>query len=126
MDGGLARRVHFGAGLNDIAHDDGLDLLGIEPGAGDRGFDDDRAEIGRRNFFKATTKGTDRGSHRSDNNDRMLRHDQTLLIRRMAGPAARRLSDSSDADDELAKIAPVQHSNEGFGALSRLSTMSSR
>jgi hypothetical protein len=117
MDGGLARRVHLGAGLNDIAHDDGLDLLGIEPGAGDGGFDNDRAKIGRRNFFKATTKGTDRGAHWRDNNDRMLRHDQTLLVRRMAGPAARRLSISSDAYDEFAEIAPVQHSNEGFRGL---------
>ena len=74
MDGRLARRVHLGAGLNDIAHDDRPDLLGIETGAGDGGLDDDGAEIGRRNFFQAPAKRTNRGSRRRDNNDRMLRH----------------------------------------------------
>src|SRR2546423_9201338 len=95
MDRGLARRVHLGAGLNDIAHDDGPHLLGIEPSAGDGGFDDDRAEIGRRNLFQAAAKGTDRGSHWRDNNDRVLRHRSNSQ------------SDSSDAYDELAEIAPA-------------------
>jgi hypothetical protein len=74
MDGRPPRRVHFGAGLNDIAHDDRPDLFGIEASACDRGFDGDGAEIGRRNFLQASAKGTDRGSHRRDNNDRTLRH----------------------------------------------------
>jgi hypothetical protein len=32
VDSRLARRVHLGAGLNDIAHDDRPDLFGIEAG----------------------------------------------------------------------------------------------
>src|SRR5260370_6707959 len=103
MDGGLACRVHLGAGLNDIAHDDRPDLLGIEAGACDGGLDGDGAEIGRRKLFQAPAKRPNRGSHRRDNNDRVLRHRSNSL------------SDSSDPYDELAEIAPVQHSNEGFG-----------
>jgi hypothetical protein len=49
-----------------LPDDDGPDLLGIEAGACDGGLDDDRAEIGCRNFFQAAAKGTDRGSHRRD------------------------------------------------------------
>ena len=51
MDRGLAGRVHLGAGLNDIAHDHGPDLIGIEAGARDGGFYGDGAEIGRRNLL---------------------------------------------------------------------------
>ena len=74
MDSRLARRVHLGASLNDIAHDDRPDLFGIKASACDRGFDGDGAEIGRRNFFQAPAKSTNRGSHRRDTNDRTLRH----------------------------------------------------
>jgi hypothetical protein len=59
-------------------------------------LNDDRAKIGRGNFFQAAAKGTDRGPHWRDNNDKMLRHDQTLLIRRAVGPEARP-SDGSGA-----------------------------
>src|SRR6516164_7755346 len=68
------RAGFIGAGLNNIAHNDGSDLLGIEAGACDSGFYDDRAKIGRRNFFQAAAKGTDRGSHWRDNDDRIVRH----------------------------------------------------
>jgi hypothetical protein len=70
MDRGLARRVHLGAGLNDITHDGGPDLVGMKPGACDRGLDRDRTEIGRGNFLQATAEGADRGPHRDDKNNR--------------------------------------------------------
>ena len=74
MDGGLARRVHLGAGLNDITHDGGPDLVGMNPGACDGGLDRDGAEIGRGNFLQAAAEGADRGSHRGYKNNRTRRH----------------------------------------------------
>jgi hypothetical protein len=74
MDGGLACRIHLGAGLNDIAHDDRPDLFGTEASACHRRFDGDGAEIRRRDVLQAPAKGTNCGSHRRDNNDRTLRH----------------------------------------------------
>jgi hypothetical protein len=72
VDGGLARRVHLGPGLNDIAHDDRPDLFGIERGTGDGGPDRGGAKLGRRDFLQGSAKRADRGSQWRDNNDRML------------------------------------------------------
>jgi hypothetical protein len=58
MDGGLAGWVHLGAGLNDITHDCGPDLVGMEPGACDGGLDRYGAEIGRGYFLQAAAKGS--------------------------------------------------------------------
>jgi hypothetical protein len=69
-DGGLARRVHLGSGLNDIAHDGRPDLAGMKPGACDGGLDRDGAEFGRWYVLQAAAKGADRGSHRGDQNNR--------------------------------------------------------
>ena len=42
VDGGLAGRVLAGAGGQDLAHDDLVHLLGLHPGALERGLDGDR------------------------------------------------------------------------------------
>jgi hypothetical protein len=59
MDRRLPCRVHLSAGLDDIAHSYGLDLVGLEPGALDGRFDRCGAEIGGRDFFEASAEGPD-------------------------------------------------------------------
>ena len=56
----LAGGIHLGPGLNDIAHGRGLDLVGLEPGAFDRGADGDGAEIRRRHVLQRPAEGADR------------------------------------------------------------------
>ena len=63
MNRRLTRRIHLGAGLDDVAHRHGLDLLGLEPRAFDGGADRDGAEIRRRNVLKTAAEGADRGAH---------------------------------------------------------------
>ena len=55
-------RIHLGAGLYNIAHGHGADLVGLETGALDGRFDGGGTEIGGRDFFDASTEGPDRRS----------------------------------------------------------------
>ena len=60
LDRRLAGGIHLGPGLNDIAHRDGLDLVGPEPGPFDRGADGDGAKVRRRHVLQGSAKGADR------------------------------------------------------------------
>ena len=62
MDRRLTRRIHLGAGLDDVAHRHGLDLLGLEPRAFDSRADRDGAEIRRRNVLKTAAEGANCGA----------------------------------------------------------------
>jgi hypothetical protein len=73
MDGRLARRIHLGAGLHDVAHDHGLDFVGAKTGPGHRGGNRRRTEIGRRHILKGAAKGADRGADRFGENHGVLR-----------------------------------------------------
>jgi hypothetical protein len=53
VDGRLSGRIHLGAGLHDVAHDDGFHLVGAKLCARHRGADRRRAEIGRRYLFES-------------------------------------------------------------------------
>ena len=50
---------HLGAGLHDIAHDDGFHLVGAKLGARDRSADRHGTEIGSRHVLEGAAKGTD-------------------------------------------------------------------
>jgi hypothetical protein len=69
MDGGLTGRIHFGAGLHHIAHDDRFHLVGAKFCALDRAADRDSAEIRRRYVLEAAAKRTDRRSNGFCEND---------------------------------------------------------
>jgi hypothetical protein len=63
MDGSLSSRIHLGARLHDIAHDNRFHLIGAEFRASNRGADRDSAEIGSRYVLEAATKSADRGAN---------------------------------------------------------------
>jgi hypothetical protein len=69
MDRGLTGRIHLGAGLHDIAHDDCFHLVGAKLCARDGGADRRRAEVGSRHVLEAAAKGADRGADRFREND---------------------------------------------------------
>jgi hypothetical protein len=69
MDGGLPGRIHLGAGLHDIAHDDGAHLVGAKLSARDRGADRHGTEIGRRYLFESAAEGTDCSTNRFGKDD---------------------------------------------------------
>ncbi len=69
MDGGLPGRIHLGAGLHDIAHDDGAHLVGAKLRARDCGADRHGTEIGRRYLFESAAEGTDCSTNRFGKDD---------------------------------------------------------
>ena len=69
MDGSLPGRIHLGAGLHDVAHDDGFHLVGAKLRARDRGADRHRAEIGRRYLFESAAERADRSANRFGKDD---------------------------------------------------------
>ena len=64
MDGSLSSRIHLGARLHDVAHDNRFHLIGTELRANNRGANRDSAEIGSRHVLEAAAKGADRGANR--------------------------------------------------------------
>jgi hypothetical protein len=69
MDRGLTGRIHLGAGLHDIAHDDCFHLVEAKLCTRDGGVDRHRAEIGSRYVLQAAAKGANRGADRLCEND---------------------------------------------------------
>jgi hypothetical protein len=76
MYGCLPGRIHLGARLHDIAHDNRFHLIGAEFRASNRGADRDSPEIGRRHVLQAAAKGADRGANRFGKNDCTRCHDK--------------------------------------------------
>jgi len=64
IDGGLARRIHFAAGLNDVAHHHRLHVVGAKPGPRNGAADRDRAERRRRHVLERAAERAYRGAHR--------------------------------------------------------------
>jgi hypothetical protein len=64
MDGCLPAGIHLGAGLHDIAHDDGFHLVGTKLRARDCGADRHCTECGSGNILERASKGADRGANR--------------------------------------------------------------
>ena len=63
IDCRLSGRVHFVAGLDHVAHDDGTDLTGLKFRPIQRRPDDYGAEIDRRHILERAAVGADRGAH---------------------------------------------------------------
>jgi hypothetical protein len=73
MDGSLPGGIHLGAGLHDIAHDDGFHFIGAKFRARDRGADRDSTESRSRHVLEAAAEGADSGTNRLCENNRTLR-----------------------------------------------------
>jgi hypothetical protein len=69
MDGSLPGRIHLGAGLHDVAHDDGFHLVWAKLCARDRGADRQSAEIGRRYLFESAAERTNGSANRLGKDD---------------------------------------------------------
>jgi hypothetical protein len=69
MDAGLARRIHFLAGLHDIAHGHGFHFVRANSGACDRAADRHRAKRRRRHILEAAAEGSDRCPDRLGEDD---------------------------------------------------------
>ena len=72
----LTRRVHSGAGLQNLAHNNGIDPIRCKSCPFQSGLDRDRAKIGRRDIFQAAAKGADGGAHRRADNRIRARHER--------------------------------------------------
>ncbi len=69
VDGGLTGRVLTGAGLQDLAHDHFVDVLGGNPGALHGGADRDFTQVMSGNGAQASVERTDRGPRGAGDND---------------------------------------------------------
>jgi hypothetical protein len=59
MDRSLPGWIHLVAGLHDVAHHDGFNLVGVKVRTRDRGSNRHRAESGSRNVLERASKGAD-------------------------------------------------------------------
>src|SRR6185295_3204637 len=73
-DGGLAGGVLAEAGLQDVAHDDLVDLVGGDPGPCDGFLDDKGPECYGRGLSQTTADRTDRGAYCADDDN--FSHDE--------------------------------------------------
>src|SRR6266403_1779037 len=80
LDGGLPRRIHLAAGLDDITHDDAADRPGIEPGAL-QGFPHNHpAKLGGRDRLKRSVKRSYRSSDRAAEHDFACCHEDLSMM----------------------------------------------
>ena len=74
LDGGLARRDLARAGLDDVAHDHVVDLVGRDAGALERGLDGDPAEVRGGEVLERAEQPAHRGAGSSDDDGRTGAH----------------------------------------------------